>query len=180
MQLPRRFLVPAVGLLVAASAVACGTQSAPTTAAVGPSTASAPSAATAADPAARDAYSAAMCPLFTAILELDPRLAAMRDAGAAGGVMSSQGDEIDAVAGELLTLLGELEAVPEWSSGAALRHQLITALHAVRAQLLHVGGDPAATSAAGDLASLPFIASDAMDLAMGDAVEGGLTCEPTP
>ena len=77
-------------------------------------------------------------------------------------------------------LLADLEAVPEWQAGANLRYHLITALHGIRAQLLHVGNDPAAGSAADDLANLPFIASDAIDRAVQDAVEGGLTCEDVP
>ena len=74
----------------------------------------------------------------------------------------------------------DLEAVPEWQAGANLRYHLITALHGIRAQLLHVGNDPAAGSAADDLANVPFIASDAIDRAVQDAVEGGLTCEDVP
>jgi hypothetical protein len=173
MSLPRRFVAPVAPVLVAVLTVACGTQATPT--------ATPPTAAPSADAAvARDAYSAAICPVFTSILELDPRLAAMRRAGTQGGDMSSHATEIAAVSDELLVLLEDLEAVPEWSSGADLRYHLITALHGIRARLLRVSDDLPASGTADDLANLPFIASDAMDLAMQDAVEGGLACGDAP
>jgi hypothetical protein len=125
---------------------------------------------------ARDAYAAAICPVFGGIVEMDPRLAALRSAGAEGGDVTGQAAEIDAVNADLLVLLTDLEAVPDWAEGRGLRHQLITALHSIRAHLLHVAEDPSANSAAADLAAVPYVASEPMDLAMNDAVEGGLAC----
>ncbi len=166
-------MAPVAAILVAVLTVACGTQATPTT--------TAPTTAPSADEAvAREAFSAAICPVFTGILELDPRLAEMRRAGAEGGDMSSHAAEITAISDELLVLLDDLEAVPEWSSGADLRYHLITALHGIRARLLRVSDDLPAGGTADDLANLPFIASDAMDLAMQDAVEGGLACGDAP
>lgn len=169
----RRFHVPVIGLLLVVLLAACGTQAPPST----PSSTSAPPAPSSDARMARDAYSMAICPVFTALIALDPRLAALRAAGAEGGDVTGQATEIAGVSDEVLAQLNALEAVPEWSSGADLRYHLITALHAIRAGLLRIEGDVAASSAAEDLASLPFIASEAMDLAMQDATEGGLTCE---
>ncbi len=126
--------------------------------------------------AARDAYAGAMCPIFETLLALDPRLAAMREAGAGGGDMSAHGAEIDAIGDELLTALDALEAVPDWAPGSSLRFQLISTLHAMRAELLRAGNDPAADGAAEALAAIPFIATDALDRAMRDARDGGLPC----
>ena len=168
----RRFHVPVLGLLVVVLLAACGTQAPATT-----TPSASPSPAPVDDVAARAAYSTAICPVFTALIALDPRLAALRAAGVAGGDLTTQASEIAGVSDELLAQLNVLEAVPEWSSGADLRYHLITALHAIRAGLLRIEGDAASSSAAEDLASLPFIASEAMDLAMQDATEGGLTCE---
>ena len=167
-----RFNAPVIGLLVVVLLAACGTQAPPSTS----SSTSAPPAPSN-DAGARDAYGTAICPVFTALIALDPRLAALRTAGAEGGDVTGQATEIAGVSDELLAQLNALEAVPEWSSGADLRYHLITALHAIRARLLRIGDDAAASSAAEELASLPFIASEAMDLAMQDATEGGLTCE---
>ena len=61
-----------------------------------------------------------------------------------------------------------------------MRYLLTSALHGIRAQLLHVGENPAARAAADELANLPFIATDAMDRAVQNAVEAGLTCEDVP
>ena len=94
--------------------------------------------------------------------------------------MTVQADELEEVGDLLLGLLEDLDAVPDWQAGANLRYHLTTALHGIRAQLLHVGENPAAGSAADELANLPFIASDAMDRAVQSAVEGGLTCEDVP
>lgn len=177
MSVPRLLVMPLVGLLAAVLLAACAASVAPI-----PTTESSevPAPVTGSDApgtdAERDAYSAAMCPVFTGILELDPRLAAMREAGAGGGDVSGHAAEMDAINAELLRLLTELEAVPEWSPGVDLRHQLIGALHGIRARLLRVADDPGAGTAADGLAALPFIASDAMDLAIQDAVQAGLTC----
>ena len=66
-----------------------------------------------ADLAARISYSAAMCPIFSGILELDPRLQAIRDAGAAGGDMTPRAEELAQVGDLLLALLEDLEAIPD-------------------------------------------------------------------
>jgi hypothetical protein len=184
MSVPLRFGAPLAALLAITLLAACGAVAAPSAtpnAASQPPTA-APSASveSEADLAARVSYSAAICPIFSGIIELDPRLQAIREAGAAGGDMTAQAEELREVGDILGGLLADLEAVPEWQAGANLRYHLITALHGIRAQLLHVGNDPAAGSAADDLANVPFIASDAIDRAVQDAVEGGLTCEDVP
>ena len=176
MSLFRRFTAPLAAMLAAALLVACGAQVAPTPIPSAPVRTAAP----VVDAEARLAFNAAICPVFTGIIEIDPRLAAMRGAGAQGGDMSLHATEISAIENELGLLLDDLEAVPEWSSGATLRHLLITALHGIRARLLSIGGDPGASTAADELANLPFIASDQMDLAMQGAVQSGLTCEDTP
>lgn len=171
-----RFTAPLAAMLAAVLLVACGAQVAPTPIPSAPVRTAAP----VVDAEARLAFNAAICPVFTGIIEIDPRLAAMRGAGAQGGDMSPHATEIGAIGSELGLLLNDLEAVPDWSSGANLRHQLITALHGIRARLLSIGGDPGASTAANELANLPFIASEQMDLAMQRAVQGGLTCEDTP
>ncbi len=184
MSTPFRLTAAVVALLVSLLLVSCGSLAAPTSdpapASQPASAAPAASAESEADVAARMSYSAAICPIFSGILELDPRLAAIREAGAAGGDMTPQAAELGAVGEILRGLLDDLDAVPEWQAGANLRYHLTMALHGIRAQLLHVGNDPAARSAADDLANLPFIASDAMDRAVQTAVEGGLTCEDVP
>lgn len=172
----RHFATPVVALLAATLLVACGTQSAPTATPLASAAAPRPTV----DAAARGAFNTAICRVFTGILAIDPRLGAMRGAGADGGDMTAQATEISAVEDELRSLLNDLEAVPEWSSGANLRYQLITGLHGIRARLLHVGGNPGASTSADELASLPFIATEAMDRAMQDAIQAGLSCEDAP
>jgi hypothetical protein len=183
MSVPRRIAAPAVALLAILLA-ACGSPAAPS---ANPSTAQQPpnaspsaSIESEADLAARLSFSAAICPIFSGLLDLDPRLQAIREAGAAGGDVTPQAQEIGEVGDVLLGLLEDLDAVPDWQAGANLRYHLTTALHGIRAQLLHVGENPAAGSAAEELANLPFIATDAMDLAVQDAVDGGLSCEDVP
>lgn len=184
MRTPSRPAAAVVALLTTVLLTACGSFAAPSAV---PSTAAEPASAapgasieTEADVAARLSYSAAMCPVFSGILDLDPRLQAFREAGAAGGDMTPHAEDIGEVGQILLGLLEDLEAVPEWQAGASLRYHLITALHGIRAQLLHVAEDPATGSAADELANLPFLATDAMDIAVQDAVDGGLTCEDVP
>lgn len=184
MRTPSRLAAAVVALFASILLTSCGSVAVPTgtpTAATGqPSAAPTASVESEADLAARLSYSAAICPIFSGILELDPRLQAFRDAGAAGGDMTAQAAPIAEVGETLVGLLEDLDAVPDWQAGANLRYHLITALHGIHAQLLHVGDDPAARTAADELANLPFIASDAMDIAVQDAVEGGLTCEDVP
>ena len=176
MNFRRSFNAPIVVLMAAVLLVGCGSQATPTSTPPVPVA----SASAADDPVARAAFSAAICPIFDGILEIDPRLAAMRAAGSAGGDMSAQATEIDAVNDELLGLLNALEAVPEWASGMGLRFHLISSLHAIHAHLLAIGEDAASTTAAEELAALPFIATNAMDRSMQDAVGAGLNCEGTP
>jgi hypothetical protein len=135
------------------------------------------SAAAAADAAARDAYNAAICPVFDAILILDPRLLALRGTGAGSDPAAIDAEEVDAVIAELGTALTDLDAVPDWEAGRNLRYQLVTALHAIRARLLQVARDPTARGSLDHLAELPFIASVAMDRAYGQAVRAGHTCQ---
>ena len=183
MSVRHRFSAPVVALL-AILLVGCGSLTASTASPSDPPQPpnDAPSASveSEADMAARLSFSAAICPIFSGIVELDPRLQAIREAGAAGGDMTPQAQELVDVGEALLVLLEDLEAVPDWQAGANLRYHLTTALHAIRAQLLHVGENPAAGSAAEELANLPFLATNAMDIAVQDAVDGGLTCEDVP
>jgi hypothetical protein len=127
-------------------------------------------------PATRDAFATAICPIFLAILEVDPRLAAMRAAGAAGGDMTVHQAELETLAEELLVILGDLEAVPDWGPGQRAQIELITALHRIRTEIVVVVEDLTASGAAETIAAIPFIASDAMDRAMASAASGGLTC----
>lgn len=173
MNFRRSFNAPVAVLMAAVLLVGCGSQATPSSTPPVPTT----SASAADDPVARAAFGAAICPIFDGILEIDPRLAAMREVGSAGGDMSAQAAEIDTVSDELLGVLNALEAVPEWDSGTGLRFQLISSLHGIRAHLLAIGEDAASTTAAEDLAALPFIATNAMERAMQDAVSAGLSCE---
>lgn len=175
MTIPRRFFAPPAGLPLAFVLALAGCAGQPPTSST-PQPSVAASDAAAEDPTARAAYTAAICPVFSDIIALDPRLAAMREAGAAGGDMSEHGDELTALSDDLNGILGDLEAVPEWSSGASLRFNLISGLHGIRAQLLRAADDPSSPTAAEALASIPFLANEAMDRAMQAATEDGLAC----
>jgi hypothetical protein len=164
-----------LGLLLVAALTACGASLAPSLA---PSGVAAPSL-DGFDVAARAAYQEAMCPIFNAILAIDPRLKDLRQAGATGGDVSGQAGEVDAVIGDLLITLDDLDDVPEWSFGDELRISLVNALHAIQTHLLGVADDPAGATAAETLAATPFIATEAMDRSMARAVEAGLSCEVT-
>ncbi len=118
-----------------------------------------------------------MCPIFGSILALDPRITDIRDVAAAGGDLEAQVDELTALSDELLDILNDLEAVPEWAPGAPLRYQLITSLHEIRTTLLSVIRDPSARDAAAAIEEMPFISSNALDLAMTIATDAGLECE---
>jgi hypothetical protein len=177
MNFRRSFNAPIAIVVAAVLLVGCGSQATPSSTSPLLPVASAPAPD---DPVARAAFGAAICPIFAGILEVDPRLAAMRDAGSAGGDMSGQAAEIDTVGDELLRLLNALEALPEWESGTGLRFNLISSLHGIRAHLLAIGEGATSTTAAEDLAALPFIATTAMERAMQDAVDAGLNCEGTP
>ena len=180
MRPPSRLLTPLIGLVAALLLAACGTSAAPS----GSTTASAasPSASPSAtpDPAALAAYSEAICAIFPAILAIDPRIAHVRDMAVAGGDMTDQADEMTALTEAMLPVLEDLEALPDWEPGRALRFQLITALHGIRTTFLLVAQDPSARAAAQTIVDMPFIATDALDRAMSTATQGGLTCTVTP
>lgn len=170
-----------MAMLAAVVLSACGTQTTPSSAP--PATSPAASqAAEASAPASLDAagldYSRAICPIFTTIIGLDDDLAALRALGAAGGDMTNAAADLDSASDALLDALTALEAVPAWDPGAELRFRLISALHAIRTQLLAVIDDPGAGAAAGLLAELPFVATEAMDRSMQSAIAAGMTCDP--
>ena len=167
--------VAVVALLAVATLLAsCGGVDSQLGGSAGPSTPSS------VDPAVNDAqrvaYNQAICPLFTALVDLDPRLAALRGVGASGD-LSSAGAELDAVAASMLSVLDALDAVPHWAPGSELRFNLISSLHVIRTQLLIIADDPGTADSAELLATLPFVASEAMDRSMSRAIEGGMSCE---
>jgi hypothetical protein len=166
-----------ISLVLVAALAACG-GAAPTPSPSPSLVATNPAATASIDPQARAAYASAICPIFTAILEIDPRLAAMRAVGDEDGDVAGQAAELAALTGELLDILSRLEEVPAWDPGNRLRFELITALHAIRTQLIVVGDDPSAATAAAALAATPFIATEAMDRAMAGATGAGLSCAP--
>lgn len=160
----------AVALLAATTMLAsCAADVAP------PASSAAASVDPAVDAAQRVAYNEAICPLFTALLDLDPRLAALREVGA-GGDLSGSVAELDAAAASMLSVLDALDAVPHWAPGTELRFNLISSLHVIRTQLLIIAEDPSTTESAELLATLPFVASEAMDRSMNRAIEGGMSC----
>lgn len=165
-----------ISLVLVAVLAACG--AAPIRSPSSSRLAPGPSAAASIDLQARAAYASAICPIFTAILEVDPRLMAIRAIGEEDGDVVGQATELDALTGELRDILARLEEVPAWDPGNRLRFELITALHAVRTQLIGVAEDPSAATAAAALAATPLIATDAMDLAMARATGAGLSCAP--
>jgi hypothetical protein len=128
------------------------------------------------DAAARGAYAEAICPLLIDIATLDPRLAAMRGAGAEGGDMTVHAAELELLAEELRRILNGLEAVPDWGPGQRLQFELVTALHAIRTQILIASRDLERFDAADGLAAIPFVASEILDRAMATATTAGLTC----
>lgn len=134
------------------------------------------SASASADPAAAAAYGTAICPLFERIVNLDPRLAAIRAAGDEGGDMTIYADELGALADDLRDLVNELDEVPNWGPGRRLQLEIMGTLHLIRAELLSIGEDLGAIGTADAMAALPYIASETMDREMARAVEGGLTC----
>ncbi len=170
-----RFMAPVAVSLVLLLA-ACGTQTTPTPS-VTPTTPPSALPSATADPAELSAYSEAICPIFEEILELDPRITALRELGGAGGDVSTQAEEIEAVVDGLLVVLDHLEDVPDWDSGQRLTFELITSLHKVRTALLGVAEDPAAPDAAEGLAAIPYLATEGMDIGMGEAARNGLRCE---
>lgn len=179
MSSPIRFAAPAsLALVVAVAVSGCGGGSAPSTTAASRATPAAAASVTP-DPEALAAYSEAMCPIFEAIVTIDPRIAALRESAAAGDDLGDQTAEMTAIADALLEVLTDLEAVPEWAPGARLRYELIVALHDIRTTLLRALRDPSADGAREDLESLRFIAGAAMDEAMRAASGAGLSCAAT-
>jgi hypothetical protein len=170
MSRPPRFVAPIAAVLCALLTTACVFQ-----ARVEPTPDASARAAT--NAAQLAAYNAAICPVFDGIVALDPRLAALRSAGAnrsAGGIDPG---EVDDLIADLGGLLDDLDAVPDWQAGRSLRYQVVTALHGIRARLLQVADDPTSNESLGHLAEIPFIASEAMDLAYNQAFQAGHTCE---
>jgi hypothetical protein len=167
----RRFVTPLAAALFAASLVACGTPPATGSPTVDPSLAAS------AEAAARDAYTTAICPIFDAIVIVNPRIDALRDAGIEGDPEAVATEEVDSVIAELGTVLDDLEAVPAWDPGGSLRYQVLAAIHGIRARLLRVAEDPGSPTSMRTLAGLPFIASDAMDFAFAQAMQAGYACD---
>lgn len=176
MTTPIRFAAPASVLLCALITVGCGAAITPQPTGV----AASPSATT--DSAGLNSYIAGMCPIFDAILAIDPRITDLRAqasaADAGDGDLSAHTAEMASLSEAMLVLLNDLASLPDWQPGAALRYHLLTSLHGMRAALLHVARDPAANDAAGDVTAMPFLASEALDRAMSTAAQGGLRCEP--
>lgn len=181
-------MTPALAVGFALVLAACGqAEPSPTPEAVPPS---APAATAEADPATppptpdpahgvgrRTAYIDAICPVFLDILELDPRLAALRSEGADEGDVPAQADEIGAVEAELRIVLNDLNAVPDWAPGRMLRSELSGALHEIRSSLLRVARDVEAEDAATQLAGVPYINRPTIDSGMQQAANAGLSCE---
>jgi hypothetical protein len=174
----RHRVASAALLSLVVALTACGTDVAPSATAPMPTVAPpTPSVAPSPrGPLARDAYRAAICPVLLTILDVDPRLSALRTAGSEGGDVSAHADEIDEVNAELLGALTDLEGVPNWGPGQQLRFHLIQSLHAIRTQLLVVARDPEADTAAAALAAVPFGANQSVEDAMALAVTNGLQC----
>lgn len=168
---PARLLL---GAILLATLAACGASATPSPTPVAATPTLAPAATD--DPAARQAYADALCPILLRVVELDPRLADMRSAGAAGGDMTVNEARLTSLAEDLRVVLTDLDAVPAWNPGQRLRFELLTALHAIRAHILVVSDDLADAGAAEAMAAIPFVASTAMDRAFASAAEQGLTC----
>lgn len=166
------------GLLLvgAATLAACGADPIATPGAM-PTLATAPaSAQPAADPTAREAYSAAICPLFVTIVEVDPRVGELRQLGTSGEPVGPHRDEIAAVSDELHAVRTALAAVPDWEPGRLLVFRLRESLGAMRAQLVIAEGEPASAVAARTLAAIPLGVTPAVEQAMARAVDAGMTC----
>lgn len=170
---PIRFAAPIVALLIGSMAVSgCGGAAAPTGVATSPAVTPSPTP----DPAAFANYAEAMCRIFPVISMLDPRLTAVRETAEREDDMTSEEAEMAALSEILLVVVTDLQAVPDWGPGRALRYQLLTSLHAILATLRQVGRDPSAPDAAADISDMPFIATDALDRAMNEASLAGLQC----
>lgn len=163
---------------MAVALAACGTDavatSSPPAAATQPPPSVQPKRVT--DPAARDAYGAAICPIFVTIIEVDPRVAELRDLGESGEPIGPHRDEIAAVSDDLRATLIDLAGVPDWEPGRLLVFRLRESLQAMRLQLLLAEREAASIVAARALAAIPHGANDAVEAAMAQAVAGGLSC----
>ncbi len=184
---------PALVAVVALVLAACGQAAPSVTPEATSSSAEAPTVIaepTAADPATppptpdaaqgvgrRTAYIDAICPLFLDILQLDPRLAALRSEGADDGDVPAQAEEIGAVEAELRTVINDLNEVPDWAPGRMLRSELSGALHEIRSALLRVARDVEARDAAMQLADVPYVSRPTVDSGMQQAASAGLSCE---
>ncbi|HEX5039863.1 MAG TPA: hypothetical protein VFW95_07000 [Candidatus Limnocylindria bacterium] len=173
MQRPPRFVAPVAAILVAVLTSGCLFQ-APAEPTQSASASATPDAS--AEAARVAAFDAAICPIFDDMLVLDPRIEALRSAGASGAAESVDPEEVDGVIAELGRLLDDLDAVPDWDAGRDLRYQVITALHGIRARLLLIADDPASDESLADLAQIPYIATEAMDLAFNQAFQAGHNC----
>lgn len=134
-----------------------------------------------ASPAASDElrgpYAETICPIFDALVAIDPQLNDLRAVAQEGADMAAEQESMAALSDGILVILDELETLPAWEPGAALRFHLTNSLHGIRARLLRVGRDPSAPDAASTITAMPFIATDALDRAMSAATQGGLVCE---
>lgn len=178
MRLLPRTAWPAVICLLVSTLAACGTSPtpSPTPAATASPAVASPSPTATPDPEAAAAYAAAICPIFDTILAIDPRLGALRAAGAEGGDMSGFDAELTGLSDELRVVLNDLDEVPAWGPGNRFRFELTSSLHVIRAELLAVARDTSDPDAAAAMADIPFVASPAMDRAFASAVESGLVC----
>jgi hypothetical protein len=173
-----RLHAPLGAALAVVVLTACGATGAPIGEAVTQVATPSPSAAP--DPALRAAYADAICAIFPAILAIDPRIAHVREVASGGGDLTAQADEMTALTEAMLPVLDDLEALPDWEPGRAVRFHLMTALHGIRTTFLLVAQDPSARAAAQTIVDMPFIATDALDRAMSAATQAGLTCGLTP
>lgn len=175
MSLRSRFLVPAC--LVAAILAGCGSVAPAGSETASDGASGGASATPVADSELLAEYIAVICPVFDALVVVDPRINELRAVAADGGDMLGEQEAIASLGDDLLVLLNQLESLPAWEPGAGLRFELMSSLHGIRARLLDVDRDPGAADAAALIVGMPFIATEALDRAMGTASRGGLVCE---
>ena len=169
----------ASGIAATLVLVACGWVATPTPVPATPTPS--PTADPVAVAAARDAYAIAICPVLIDLGDADPRLIALREAGAAGGDVSPQGGEVDALGEELELILNRLGAIPDWETGHRFQQALTINLHEIRVALaqlreLIVNAD---ASAAEEMAAIPLIVNDEVERGFNEAVEEGFSCAPS-
>jgi hypothetical protein len=107
---------------------------------------------------------------------IDPQINDLRAVAQEARDMAAEEESMAALSDDILIILNELETLPDWQPGAALRFHLTDSLHGIRARLLRAGRDPGASDAASGIAGMPFIATDELDRAMTIASQGGLAC----